>query len=139
MLAKISIATLVKKNLLDTWSAYTNPKDIIIWNAASIDWHTTEVTIDFQVGGKFNFRMEAKDGSFGFDFCGTYTQIIPQQLIAYTIDDSRNVIVHFETAEENNTQITIDFEAENQNPLEQQQQGWQAILDNFKKHVENKA
>lgn len=106
------------------------------WNHASDDWHTTFAENDLRVGGTFSSRMEAKDGSFGFDFGGTYDEVETNRLIAYTLDDNRKVKIIFEVIG-NKTKITEVFDAENENPIEMQKGGWQAILDNFKKYTEN--
>ncbi len=108
------------------------------WNNASDDWHTPKATNDLRVGGAFASRMEAKDGSVGFDFGGTYTKVMPHALIAYVMDDDRAVSVIFEQRGKA-TQITETFEAEKTNSAEMQRQGWQAILDNFKKYAETHA
>ncbi|WER48782.1 SRPBCC family protein [Cupriavidus sp. WKF15] len=116
------------------WRAYTTPADIMQWNAASDDWHTTAATVDLRVGGAFSSRMEAKDGSMGFDFAGTYTKIVEHQLIEYAFGD-RTAQVEFSDAPQGVT-VRVSFDAESQYPVEQQQSGWQSILNNFKKHVE---
>jgi uncharacterized protein YndB with AHSA1/START domain len=134
---KISIETVVKSNLDDVWIAWNNPEDIKQWNAASDDWHTTESTVDLREGGAFFSRMEAKDGSMGFDFGGTYSKVIENKLIEYSIGDGRSVIVEFSLVE-NGVKVEETFEAESQNAAEQQRQGWQSILDNFAKYVESK-
>lgn len=130
---KITVNTVVNAPIQKVWSAYTNPEDIKKWNAASDDWHTTEALVDLRVGGSFKSRMEAKDGSFGFDFAGTYTKIIPHKLIEYSFGDRVCVVEFLST--ESSTQIQVTFDAETQNSTQQQRQGWQAILDNFAKHV----
>lgn len=117
------------------WKTWTEPEHIMQWSNASDDWHTPKAENDLRAGGKFMSRMEAKDGSFGFDFGGIYTHVKPHELIAYTLGDGRKVTIGF-TSEGNTTHIKEEFEAEGENPLEMQQAGWQAILDNFKKHVE---
>jgi uncharacterized protein YndB with AHSA1/START domain len=131
----ITIEATVKANIETVWSKWTNPNDIVKWNTASEDWHTTKAENDLVVGGKFSSRMEAKDGSFGFDFWGFYTHIITNELIEYTMGDDRKVSVKF-SANNGQTTITTLFEAENENPIEMQQFGWQAILNNFKKYAE---
>jgi uncharacterized protein YndB with AHSA1/START domain len=132
---KITIETLVKANLGSVWDAWNNPDDITQWNAASDDWHTTHSTVDLREGGKFSARMEAKDGSAGFDFEGTYTKVVPQSTIEYRMEDGREVRVQFsETAE--GVRVRETFEAETENDPEVQREGWQAILDNFARHVE---
>ncbi len=118
------------------WQFWTTPEHITKWNNASDDWHTPRAENDLRVGGKFIFRMEAKDGSSGFDFAGVYDEIKKNDLIAYTIDDERKVKVTFARNSGAETKVVETFEAESANPLEMQRSGWQAILDNFKKHVE---
>ena len=130
---KITVQTLVNAPIEKVWSAYTTPDDIKQWNAASDDWHTTAATVDLREGGAFSSRMEAKDGSFGFDFAGTYTKIVPHQLIEYTFGD-RTGKVEF-IAEAKGITVRSTFDAENEYPEEQQREGWKAILDNFAKHV----
>ncbi len=131
---KITVETLVNAPIGKVWSAYTTPEDIKQWNTASDDWHTTKSTVDLREGGAFSSRMEAKDGSFGFDFAGTYTKIVPQQLIEYSFGD-RNGAVEFVLGA-NGVAVRSTFDAESENPVEMQRQGWQAILNNFAKHVE---
>jgi len=131
----LTVKTLVNLPIEKVWTFWTEPQHITQWNAASDDWHTPRAENDLTVGGRFVSRMEAKDGSFGFDFGGTYTKIEMLRLIEYTIDDNRKVSVKF-VQQGSTTQITEDLEAENQNPVEMQQAGWQAIIDNFKKYAE---
>ena len=131
---KITVEKIIKAPISKVWDAYTTPDDIKQWNAASDDWHTTKATVDLREGGVFSSRMEAKDGSFGFDFAGTYTKIVPQKLIEYSFGD-RNGAVEFDTGA-NGVTLRSTFDAETENPLEMQRQGWQAILNNFAKHVE---
>ncbi|UII34656.1 SRPBCC family protein [Fulvivirga ulvae] len=119
------------------WKLWTTPEDIIQWNSPSEDWHTPSATNDLRVGGKFTSRMEAKDGSMGFDFAGIYDEVKTNELIRYTLEDDRKVSVLFKE-ENGKTQVTTTFEAEGENPIEMQRDGWQAILDNFKKYVEAK-
>jgi uncharacterized protein YndB with AHSA1/START domain len=109
--------------------------EIPLWNYASDDWHSPFAENDLSVGGKFLSRMEAKDGSFGFDFSGVYDDVRINESISYTLDDGRKVSITF-ISQENETKIIQTFEAENTNPIELQKQGWQAILDNFKKYTE---
>ncbi len=132
---KITIQTTIQAPVSKVWDYFTEPTHIVQWNNASPDWHTTSAENDLTVAGKFNSRMEAKDGSTGFDFWGTYDEVLPNEKIAYTLGDGRTVEVLFE-GKDGQTQITETFEAEGQNPIEMQRNGWQAILDNFKKHVE---
>ena len=132
---KITIETIVKADIEAVWNAWNNPDHIKQWNAASDDWHTTASTVDLQVGGKFSSRMEAKDGSMGFDFEGTYTRVIEKELIEYVLGDDRPVSISFHQ-EGGRVRIVETFEAEDEHSAEQQRQGWQAILDNFARHVE---
>jgi uncharacterized protein YndB with AHSA1/START domain len=134
---KITIETLVKADLNTVWAAWNNPEEIKQWNAASDDWHTTQSTVDLREGGKFSSRMEAKDGSAGFDFEGTYTRILPQKTIEYRLGDGRDVNVEFAEGADG-VLVRETFEAESQIDREHQRRGWQAILDNFAKHVETK-
>lgn len=132
---KISIEIEVKATLAHTWQAWITPADIIQWNFANDEWCCPTAKIDLKVGGSFNYRMEAKDASMGFDFDGEFTQIEPSKLIQYKLEDGRIVSIEFvETA--NGTQVIETFEAEDENSAEQQRQGWLGILANFKKHVE---
>ena len=132
---KITVEARVKAGLNAVWTAWNSPADIKRWNAASEDWHTTQSSVDLRKGGKFSSRMEAKDGSAGFDFEGTYTQVVPRKLIEYRMSDGREVKVEF--AEAGGAVLVKEtFDAESQNPPEMQRQGWQAILDNFARHVE---
>ena len=130
---KITVTTVVRAPLAEVWRAYTTPDDIKVWNAASSDWYTTQAEVDLRVGGKFCSRMEAKDGSFGFDFAGEYTKLIPQQLIEYVFD-KRNVSVNF-TESSDEILVKISFDPESIHSEEQQREGWQAILNNFAKYV----
>jgi len=132
---KITIEALVAVPLVEVWRAWTTPADIVRWNAASDDWHTTAASVDLRVGGTFSSRMEAKDGSMGFDFEGTYTEVVPQERIAYALGDRRTVVVEF-APEAGGVRVRETFDAEGANPIELQRQGWQAILDNFARHVE---
>ena len=131
---KITVETTIKAPINKVWNAYTTPTDIKQWNTASDDWHTTQSTVDLREGGEFTSRMEAKDGSFGFDFAGTYSKIVPNELIEYSFGD-RTSQVEFITRE-NSVTVRVTFDAESENAVEQQRQGWQAILNNFAKHVE---
>jgi uncharacterized protein YndB with AHSA1/START domain len=130
---KITVETSINATIDKVWNAYTNPADIVQWNTASDDWHTTESTVDLQVGGKFSSRMEARDGSFGFDFAGVYTKIKPKELIEYSFGNRIGVV---EFIQENNlVTVRVTFDAEEKNSIEMQRGGWQAILNNFKKYV----
>lgn len=130
----ITVHTIVKAPIDRVWHAYTTPADIVQWNAASDDWHTTKATVDLRVGGAFSSRMEAKDGSFGFDFAGTYTEVVPHRLLAYAFGD-RIARVDFDETPEG-VRVTVSFDAEETHSAEQQRSGWQAILDRFTQHVE---
>lgn len=131
----ITIQAVIQAPIKRVWEIWTNPSHIIHWNNASDDWHTTKAENDLRVGGKFMSRMEAKDGSEGFDFSGKYDNVELYKRIDYTLDDDRKVQVTFDG---NSTQTTVTqhFEAEGVNTVELQQMGWQAILDNFKKYTE---
>lgn len=130
---KIIVTTTIAAPIAEVWQAYTSPDDIKAWNAASADWHTTHAEVDLRVGGKFCSRMEAKDGSFGFDFAGEYTKLIPHQLIEYVFDE-RKVSVNF-TEGSDGVLVKVSFYPETIHPEEQQREGWQAILNNFAKYV----
>lgn len=131
----ITIETTVNAPIEKVWKYWTEPQHVKNWNAASADWHTTRAENDLRVGGNFTFRMEAKDGSFGFDFGGTYDAIRENEYIEYTLGDGRKVKIYF-TKEGNAVKVVESFDAENTHPVEFQKAGWQAILDNFKKYSE---
>ncbi len=133
----ITVETTVNAPIEKVWKSWLSPEEITRWNSASDDWHAPYATNDVRVGGKFMCRMEAKDGSAGFDFGGVYNSLKPMELIEYTMDDGRHVKVVFNSTGDQTT-VVETFEAEEENPHELQQQGWQAILDNFKKYVEGK-
>lgn len=133
---KISVETLVRASLNAVWESWNNPEDIKQWNAASDDWHTTRSSVDLREGGSFSARMEAKDGSAGFDFEATYTRVVPQRLIEFRMSDGREVKVEF-TEVSDGVRVRETFEAETENDPEVQREGWQAILDNFARHVES--
>lgn len=132
----ITIQTRVNASLSTVWDCWTKPEHITQWNQASDDWHTTKAENDLRVGGQFSSRMEAKDGSFGFDFGGTYDEVIEHELIAYHLGDERKVRVEFKKISDNEIEIVETFDPETENPIDMQRQGWQAILDNFKKYTE---
>ncbi len=134
---KITLETLVNAPIEKVWKYFTEPAYIKQWNNASDDWHTPKATNNLSIGGRFSYTMAAKDGSFSFDFGGVYDDIQENKYIAYTLGDGRKVDILFSSTGEN-TKITETFEAEEQNPIERQQGGWQAILNNFKKLVEEK-
>ncbi len=131
----ITVSCTVKSSIEKAWECWTLPEHLQQWNFASDDWHCPKATNDLRVGGKFTATMAAKDGSFSFDFEGTYSEVIPLQSIKYHIIDGREVSIHFEVTPEG-ILITESFEAEKTHSVEMQQGGWQAILDNFKKYAE---
>jgi len=131
---KITVETTIAAPIEEVWRAYTTPEDIKQWNAASDDWHTTAATVDLRVGGTFSSRMEAKDGSIGFDFAGTYTNIVKQKLIEYSFGD-RAAQVGFVNSPKG-VKVHVTFDSEPTHSIEQQRDGWQAILNNFTRHVE---
>jgi uncharacterized protein YndB with AHSA1/START domain len=132
---KITVETHFHAPLEDVWRAWTSPDDIVRWNAASDDWHTTDAHVDLRVGGTFSSRMEAKDGGAGFDFSGTYTNVVPHELIEYVLEDGRMVYVEF-MDRDGVVRVRETFDAESTHTVEQQREGWQAILDSFARHVE---
>ena len=131
---KISVETTVAAPIGQVWRAYTTAENIKQWNAASDDWHTTTAKVDLRVGGAFSSRMEAKDGSVGFDFAGTYTRVVEPKLIEYSFGD-RTAQVEFADSP-SGVRVRVTFDSEPTHSIEQQQQGWQAILNNFRRHVE---
>ena len=133
---KITVSTVVAAPLHEVWRAYTTPEDIKAWNTASPDWHTTAASVDLRPGGKFSSRMEAKDGSFGFDFAGEYTKVDHLQLIEYAFGD-RVGVVEFKEGTSGVT-VTVTFDGETTHSEDQQRAGWQAILDSFSRHVAEK-
>ena len=134
---KITVETVVNAGQKKVWDAWNNPADIKQWNSAQDDWHTTRSTVDLREGGKFTARMEAKDGSAGFDFEGTYTRVVPHKTIEYRMSDGREVTVEF-VERGGSVVVKETFDTETENPPELQRQGWQAILDNFGRYVEAK-
>lgn len=138
MSEKIAVETQVRAPIARVWNDFTDPVAVQVWNAASDDWHTTAAKNDLRIGGRFSFRMEAKDGSAGFDFEGEYTEVVSEERIAYRMDDDREVVVTF-TPNEEGVQVVETFDAETENELEMQRAGWQAILDGFKRYCENSA
>ncbi len=132
----ITIQTPVHKDIVTVWDSWNNPVHIPKWAFASDEWAAEPISNDLKDGGKFNTRMFAKDGSSSFNFTGTYTSVVPHEKIEYTLDDGRKVSVLF-TPEEDKVHIEQTFEMENQNTEELQRGGWQAYLDNFKKHTES--
>jgi uncharacterized protein YndB with AHSA1/START domain len=134
---KITVETLVNAPLATVWDAWSRPSDIEQWNAPSPDWHTTRSEVDLREGGRFLSRMEAKDGSAGFDFEGTYTRVVPKQTIEYRMSDGREVRVEF-AEQSGGTLVRNTFDPESENSREMQQAGWQAISDSFGRYVESK-
>ncbi len=134
----ITIETSINAPIDTVWNCWTQPDCIMQWNAASDDWHTPSATNDLREGGSFTSRMEAKDGSVGFDFGGTYTKVIEHKEIAYTMSDGRKVSIAFD-GHGHHTHVTETFDPESENPIDMQRDGWQSILDNFKDHVESHA
>lgn len=137
MATKIKIEATIHSPLKKVWSYWTEPTHITQWNFAIPEWHCPKAENDLKVGGKYSARMEARDGSFGFDFEAIYDEVIPQKVLAYTMPDGRKVITSFDESGAN-TKVTTIFDAETQNPEEMQKNGWQSILNNFKKYVEAK-
>ena len=133
---KVTIETTVSANTKKVWDYWNKPEHITKWNFATDAWHCPRAENDLRVGGKLKSRMEATDGSFGFDFEATYDEIVDQKKISYTIADGRKATTDFKNLD-NQTKIITVFDAESENPVEMQRSGWQAILDNFKKYVES--
>lgn len=135
---KIEIETQVNANLSKVWQAWSDPSAIKQWNTASADWHTIHSEVNLHNGGRFVSRMEAKDGSAGFDFAGVYTKVVPKHCIEYELTDGRQVKVEFLTLL-SGVLVKEIFEADTEYPVEQQRDGWQAILNNFAKYVESQS
>ena len=131
----ITVNSIINAPVSKVWDYWTRPEHITQWGNASDDWHTTHAENDLMIGGKFLSRMEAKDGSFGFDFGGVYDEVDTHKKIAYTMGDGRKVSILF-TDNNGQTEVNETFDPESENPAEMQQQGWQAILNNFKKYTE---
>ena len=131
----ITVESTINAPIEKVWEYWAKPEHIVQWNSASDDWHTPRAENDLRVGGKFTARMEAKDGSFGFDFEGIYKAVTTNEHIEYTIADGRKVQIDF-SRDGDKTKVKESFEAESQNSIEMQRGGWQSILDNFKKYVE---
>jgi uncharacterized protein YndB with AHSA1/START domain len=134
---KITVETVVKAELGKVWDAWSDPVDIKQWNAPQEDWHTTRSSVDLREGGKFLARMEAKDGSMGFDFEGTYTRVVPHKTIECRLSDGREVKVEF-VEQPGGVLVRETFDAETENSPELQRTGWQAILNNFTRYMETK-
>jgi uncharacterized protein YndB with AHSA1/START domain len=135
---KITVETLVSADIESIWRAWNTPVDIMQWNAASADWHTPICRVDLRPGGRFYARMEAKDGSAGFDFEGVYIRVIDKALIEYSMSDGREVTVRFEEVH-GGVKVTETFDADDEYSAEVQQEGWQSILDNFRRYVETRS
>lgn len=132
---QITIQANIDAPVEKVWQLWGAPEHITKWNSPSPDWHTPRAENDLRKGGRFVSRMEAKDGSFGFDFGGTYDEVRTNEHIAYTMDDNRKAVIDF-TPSGKQTNVVITFDAENENPIEFQKAGWQAILDSFKRYAE---
>ncbi len=134
-MTKITVQTEVYAPVEKVWELFNAPEHIVKWGSTSDDWHTVRADNDLRVGGEYSYRMEARDGSAGFDLTATYTEVVSQEFIAYTMVDGRKVEIAFRN-DEGKTHITQTFDAENENTIDKQRGGWQAILDNFKSYVE---
>lgn len=132
----VTVEALVNAPVEKVWKTWNTPEDITKWCQASDDWHAPYAENDLRKGGKFKTTMAAKDGSFSFDFGGEYTNVEINKVIEYVMEDGRKTKIVF-TAQGNETKIVETFDAESENPVEFQQQGWQAILNNFKKYTES--
>lgn len=132
---KVTITATVKASIAKVWDSWNLPEHITKWNAAIDTWHCPSAENDLRVGGKIKSRMEAKDGSMGFDFEGVYTEVVQHQRISYKLGDEREVNITFKDLG-NATEIIETFDAESENPIEMQRGGWQAILNNFKSYTE---
>jgi len=132
---KVTVQAVIQAPVEKVWSCWTEPQHITKWNQASEDWHAPRAENDLRAGGKFTTRMEAKDGSMGFDFGGVYDEVRTHEWISYTMDDGRRVEISF-SGQGGETKVVETFDAESTHPVEFQQAGWQAILDNFKKYTE---
>jgi uncharacterized protein YndB with AHSA1/START domain len=132
---KITVTATIQADAKKVWGYYTRPEHITKWNFADPSWHCPSATNDMRVGGKYSARMEAKDGSFGFDFEAVYEEVVPGETFTYKLGDGRQATVDFKK-NGNNTDVTVTFDPETENPIEMQQGGWQAILNNFKKYAE---
>jgi uncharacterized protein YndB with AHSA1/START domain len=132
---KITVETSVNAPVDKVWKLWNGPEHIVKWSSAHPDWHTPRAENDLKAGGKFSSRMESKDGKMGFDFWGIYDVVKPNEYIEYTMGDGRKVLITF-TSKGNSTHISETFEAENENPVEMQKDGWQNIMNNFKAYAE---
>ena len=133
---KITVQTIINTDIKRVWDYYTNPKHIINWNFADVSWHCPNAENNLQVGGKYRARMEAKDGSFGFDFEAIYSELVAGEKFTYVMTDGRKASVNF-NANAGKTEVVVTFDAETENSIEMQKAGWQAILNNFKNYTEN--
>jgi uncharacterized protein YndB with AHSA1/START domain len=131
----ITVATTVNASVQKVWAYYTQPQHITQWNQASPDWHCPKAENDLRIGGKFSSTMAANDGSFSFDFWGIYDDILENELMMYTMGDGRKATISF-ASNGDITEVVTNFEPEQENSLELQQGGWQAILDSFKNYTE---
>lgn len=134
---KIQVSTLVHAPAERVWACYTEPSHIVQWNAASDDWHTTSASVDLQVGGAFSSRMAAKDGSFSFDFAGVYTEVSPPERLAYQFGERTALVEFTPQSIAGAVTVTVTFDAEQTHSPEEQQSGWQAILDNFARYTQS--
>jgi uncharacterized protein YndB with AHSA1/START domain len=131
----VTVEVLINAPIEKAWECFTSPEHITQWNFASPEWHCPTAEHDLKVGGKLKYHMAAKDGSMAFDYTATFTTIIENELLEYTLDDNRKVSISF-TTENGQTKVVEQFETEDENSIEMQKAGWQAILNNFKAHVE---
>jgi len=132
---KITVSAMVNAEKSIVWDCYTNPKHIVNWNFADPSWHCPHAENDMTIGGKYVARMEARDGSFGFDFEANYTKIDMGHSYSYGFGDRFCDVSFIEN--DGATEITVSFDPETEHPVEMQQQGWQAILNNFKSYTES--
>ncbi len=133
----VKVETTIAAPIEKVWDCWTMPGHITQWNFATESWHCPAASNDLREGGRFNWRMEARDGSMGFDFLGAYTKVEPNALIEYMLDDGRNVQIDFNEMN-GSTHVVERFDPDQSNPVDIQRAGWQAILDNFRKYVESK-
>lgn len=136
---KLTVQATTRADRATAWSAYNTPDDITRWNFASPDWHAPASRVDLREGGTFSSRMEARDGSMGFDFEGTYTEVVPGERLAYRMADGREASVVFTNAPGGGTHVEVTFDADAEHGADVQQEGWQSILDNFARHADAKS
>ena len=134
---QVTIQSEINKPIHQVWDLFNNPKHIVNWNFAHESWECPSVSNNLEVNGKLEVRMQAKDGSFGFDLIGIYDEVNENEKLKYHLEDGRNIEVIFEKLSDDKTRVTESFDPEDQNPVEFQKDGWQAILDNFKKYSES--